>query len=75
MKQVEELKKKVKEAEEKQKQKQVAEKVNKQLKGGWEGARGSKYMLRGSGAKWLAGKAMSSAMHVELQARMVATKV
>ena len=71
-KQVEELKKKIKEAEE---DKHVAEEVNKQLKREREEVRGRKYMMRGSGAGGLAGKAMGSAMHSELRARRVAAEV
>ena len=71
-KQVEELKKKIRETEE---EKQVAEEVNKQLKREREEGRGREDMMRGSGAGGLAGKAMGSAMHVELRARRVAAEV
>ena len=49
--------------------------MNKQLKREREEVRGREDMTRGSGAGGLAGKAMGSAMHVELRARRVAAEV
>ena len=71
-KQVEELKKKIREAEE---EKQVAEEVNTQLKRKREEVREREDMMRGSSAGGLAGKAMGSAMYVELRVRRVAAEV
>ena len=45
------------------------------MRRGREVVRGREDIMRGSGAGGLAGKAMGSAMHVELQARMVAAEV
>ena len=71
-KQVEEWTKRSREAEE---EKRVLEEENKEMGREREGVRGREDMMRGSGAGGLAGKAMGSAMHVELQARMVAAEV
>ena len=57
MKQVEELKKMIREAEEEK----------EEMRRGREEARGREYMVRGSGAGGLASRAMGSAMHVEQQ--------
>ena len=62
--QVEELKKRVREAEE---EKWVAEEENKEMRRGREGVKGREDVMRGSGAGGLAGRAMGSAMHVGLQ--------
>ena len=62
--QVEQLQKRVMEAEE---GKRVAEEENKEMKRGSEGVRGREDVMRGSGAGGLAGRAMGSAMHMEMQ--------
>ena len=70
-KQVEERTKRLREAEE---EKRVLEEENKEMRER-KGMRGREDVMRGSSAGGLAGKAMGSAMHVELQARMVAAEV
>ena len=63
----------LREAEEEQR---VIEQENKEkMRRGREGMRGREDMMRGSGAGGLAGKAMGFAMHVGLQAQMVAAEV
>ena len=57
MKQVEELEKKMREAEEEE----------EEMRRGREEARGREYMMRGSGAGGLAGRAMGSAVHMGQQ--------
>ena len=71
-KQVKEWTKRLREAEE---EKRVLEQENKEMSRGKEGVRGRKCMMRGSGAGGLAGKAMGFAMHMELQAQIVAAEV
>ena len=57
MRQVEDLKNKIREAEEEK----------EDMRRGMEEARGREYMMRGSGAGGLASRAMGSAVHVEQQ--------
>ena len=71
-KQVKEWTKRLREAEE---EKRVLEEENKEMNRGREGVRGREDMLRGSGAGGLTGKAMGFAMHLELQAQIVAAGV
>ena len=67
MKQVEELKRRVREVEEEKEMRRGWEEEERETRRGREEARGGEYMLRGSGAGWFASRTMGSAVHVEQQ--------